>query len=72
MISVSCTNGQKEESEMKYKHLSEEDKSKFREQLKSDSEKEFDAEFIRTTNLERQLINVMKEIIIEFILVECL
>jgi hypothetical protein len=42
---------------MKYKSLSEADKLIFREELKHNSEKEFDEEFIRSTNLERKLIN---------------
>lgn len=42
---------------MEYRILSEEGKTNFRKQLKCHPEKEFDEEFIRTTNLERQLIN---------------
>lgn len=42
---------------MKYKVLIEDVKSVYREQLKRDLEKDFDEEFIRTTNLEKKLIN---------------
>ncbi len=42
---------------MTYKNFSENEKSTFREQLKHDSKKEFKNEFIRKTNLERQLID---------------
>ena len=42
---------------MVYKSLSENEKSVFRKELKADSEKEFEEEYTRTTNLEKRLID---------------
>ena len=40
-----------------YENLTSELKEEFRNELKRDSEKEFNPEFIRTTNLENEIIS---------------
>lgn len=56
ILSFFCANCQNNKKE-NYETLTSELKEQYREELKSDSKKDFNEEFIRTTNLENEIIN---------------